>query len=547
MILSLEDLSGESEQIVGSKAWNLARVLSSGVRVPRTLVIPSEEISKILNDSGLRHAIFELSRILLSGNLTEDLLEMEKDLKSQFLSLKLPDDLVKEVVASVKGRMSGFLIIRPSTFSPGISDGDLKGRMPSFYCGLDEEEIERALLKVLSESFNLKAMARILDLGVYPEDVSLALMLQEAVVPRSSGVAVCCPAGRSEILVKSTWGSMNGAPTDKFRMGIDLGDLIESEINEKKIKLLPTESGLIEVSIDSDLWLMPSLSKEEVKEVASISLDLSLTFGTPTVVEWMIREGSSSLLVIQAYRESGKPRMKALERKLVNLIESRAAGVAVEKVQAQTKPPVKIITEEEAVFPPLASRVYTRGLSYSDLVDGFLITKEQTRGIESCDRVILMIDGTEDIGEEFLRKCRSRSLVIRSGDLSKAEEIGRRILSIIPSGMLILYADDLRYLVSPRRISSIFSGLLVPIEILSEIEGEILGDLLRTMRRTFEWVGVDLKETLPSIDLICTLLRTGIHDFVLSDHIASKQAQLILRAERRILLDLVRFKLDQGE
>ncbi|MCS7102938.1 MAG: PEP/pyruvate-binding domain-containing protein, partial [Candidatus Korarchaeum sp.] len=361
MILSLEDLRPESEQLVGSKALNLAKVLSAGVKIPNTLVIPSGEISKILNDSGLRHMIFELSRALVSESSTKDLLEMERDLKSQFLSLKLPDSFLKEVTAAVKGKISGFLIVRPSPFSPGLSDGDLKGRMPARYCGLNEEEIQGAILKVLSESFNLRAIARMLDLAAYPEDVSLALILQESVIPRSSGVSVCYPAGRSEILVKSTWGLMNGAPTDKFRIGIDLSDLIESEIYEKKSKILPTERDPIEVSVDSDLWLMPSLSKEEVKSIASISLDLSLIFGTPTVVEWMIEEGSGSLFVIQAYKESGKPKIKALERRVVDLIESRATEVVVKKARTETKPPAKVSIDKLTEFPLLASRIYIRG------------------------------------------------------------------------------------------------------------------------------------------------------------------------------------------
>ncbi|RDD53202.1 MAG: hypothetical protein BA066_05710 [Candidatus Korarchaeota archaeon NZ13-K] len=546
MILSLQEALPEPESIVGSKAWNLAKVISAGMRVPETLIIPSTEISRILSDSGIRHIIFELARELASGSSRESLIEMEKNLKSRILSLGIPDALVREVASAVEGRISGFLIARPSPFSPGISDGDLKGRMPVWYCGPNEEEIRKALLKVLSDSFNLRAVARVLDLGAYPEDLSLALMLQQAVIPRSSGVSICCPAGRSEILVRSTWGLIDGSPTDRFKMSLDLRDLTESEVNEKKVKLLPTERGLVEVGVDSDLWLMPSLSKEEMVRVAGLPLDLSLIFGTPTVVEWMIEEGSDSIFVIQAYKDSGKPKVKALERKVMVLLESRVPGQAPpERTQAPERVPASAGVSGVAHLPLPASRVYIRGRSL-ELADGSVITQAQA-GMQGCDRSLIVIEEAEDIREEILAKCRGSYLVLRSEDLASAEERGRRILSAAPDARLILHARDLRFLMIPRRVSSTFPGILIPIEILSGMDEEMLEHLLRRVREIFKWVFVDLQESLPPVDLICSLLRVGIRDFILNDELAPKQAQLILRAEGRILLDLAGIVLREGE
>lgn len=542
----MEDLRSESEQVVGSKASNLAKVLSTGVRVPSTLVIPSGEVSRVLNESGLRHRVFELSRALMSGGSAEDLLEMERDLKSRFLSLRLPGGMLEEAIASVRGRIRGFLIVRPSPFSSEFSDGDLKGRMPARYCGLSAEELRDAILKVLSESFNLRAVARMLDLGAYPEDVSLALILQEAVVPRSSGVAVCCPAGRSEVLVRSTWGLMDGSSADKFRIGIDLGELMESEINEKRTKFLSTERGLVEVDVDSGSWVMPSLSKEEVRSIASTSLDLSLVFGTPTVVEWMIEEVSGSTFVIQAYKESGKPKIKSLERKVVEILESRASKV-VEKVPVQEKPLHRVVDERSYELPLTASRIYIRGSDYLDLADGLLIAKKQAMNIENCDRMILVIEGDEDIDEELLKKCVGSYLVIKPRDISSAREIGSKILSIAPNVKLILYAWDLRSLILSAGVSGTFSGILVPIEVLSEIGWDALRGILRVLRGSFDPILVDLDGSLPLIDFISLLLIAGASGFVLNSNTALKQAQLILRAERRILLDWVKLKLSEGK
>ncbi|MCS7103494.1 MAG: hypothetical protein NZ992_06405, partial [Candidatus Korarchaeum sp.] len=149
--------------------------------------------------------------------------------------------------------------------------------------------------------------------------------------------------------------------------------------------------------------------------------------------------------------------------------------------------------------------------------------------------------------EDFLRKCRSSSLVVKPKDLSSAEEVGRRILSITSSVRLILYVCDLRFLILSTGISNIFSGILVPIEVISGIGEEVLRDILRILKKVFRWVWVDLQEALPSVDLICTLMKAGIRDFMLGDDTTFKQAQLILRAERRVLLDIAISKLNEGD
>lgn len=546
MILSLEELS--SEPIGGSKAWNLSKVLSSGARIPKTLVIPSTEISGIMIDSGVRHDVFELSRSLIAWELDENLLRKESLLKSKILSLRFPEGLIRELMSRLRTGVSDLLIVRPSPFYPELSEGDLKGRMQVWYCKLDEKELQRALLKVLSESFNLRTIARLIDLGVYPEDLSLALIVQEAIIPRSSGVALCYPAGRSEVLIKSTWGSIDGVPVDKFRIGIDLGELIESEINEKKTKLVPTDHGLKEVEVESDLWIMPSLSKDEVREIASVSLDLSLIFGIPTAVEWMIQEGTNLMYVIQAYRESGKPKMKALEKKIIDLIERRIAErpAAKEVVEVPSRDigiPLKVKFNEE--FPLLGSRIYMRKLAKLISFDGSLLRQEEVKkDPESCGNSMLLIEESEELDGEILRKC--SKIVVRSRDIVSAVEIAEKVSSLAPGAELVIYSYDLSSSVLNNRISDLYGGILIPLTALSGADLGTLGQLLRIIRSKFRSIGVDLLDELPDVDIISSLIKIGIDYFVLSEDLALNQAKIISRAEKRILLDFIKSKMSGG-
>jgi pyruvate,water dikinase len=531
MILSLRDVPLRSEEEVGSKAWNLAKVLSEGLRVPVTFLIPSTEVSRMLME-GLRHKIFELSRSLLSEDWNY-LFEMERELKSSLSTVQVPEELLEELMRAIDGSIRDIAIIRPSPFSQGISEGDLKGRISVWYFRPERKELLRAIQRVLSESFNLRMLARIHDLGLYPEDLSLALMIQEVIVARSSGVAVCCPARRNEIVIKSTWGSFDERPSDRFRVGIDLGEVIESEINEKKTKLLPTDKGLKEFDVEADLWLMPSISKEEVMRIASISLSLSRIFGTPNVIEWIIQEGTNDIFIIQAYKESEKPKIKSLERKVIDMIQSRAVEVATIDRRKQQIP--QVIKEME--LPPIGSRVYLFGHNQIFGADGSVLTQEHVmKGEIDCSRAVLLIDESETLREEVLERCKSLSIILRPSNISSTIEVAKRIMSYNPSIKLILYLKELGMAFLPG-ISEIFKGVVVPIDIISD--GRIFEGFLRILKDNFKSIIIDLGESLPSVDLLSSLIKIGA-DFILSEGRAIHQARLISRAESRVFLEYVR-------
>ncbi len=526
MILSLREVPLRSEEEVGSKAWNLAKVLSEGLKIPETFLIPSTEVSKMLME-GLRHEIFKLSRSLISEDW-KDLLEMERELKSSLSSVQIPEELIEEIMRAIGGRIRDLAIVRPSPFFQGISEGDLKGRMSVWYFKPERKEILRAIQKVLSESFNLRTLARIYDLGSYPEDLSLALMIQEAIVPRSSGVAVCCPARRNEIVIRSTWGSFDERPSDKFRVGMDLEEIIESEINEKKTKLLPTDKGLKEFEVETDLWLMPSISREEVMRIASISLDLSPIFGTPNVIEWIIQEGTNDVFIIQAYKESERPKIKSLEKKVIDMIQSKAVEVVVERRKQQIPQVIK-----EMELPPIGSRIYLFGPSMAFGVDGFVLTQEHVmRGEVDCSNVILLIDESEELREGVIERCNIQSIILRPSNIASAIEVAKRIIASNPGMRLILYLRDLGAIFLPG-ISEVFSGAVVPIDIIND---KIFGKFLRILKDDFRSIMIDLGESLPPVDLLSSLIKLGA-DFILSESRASHQARLIWRAEARVLLE----------
>ncbi len=540
MLISLDDVPKHTEMEVGLKAWNLSKVKGTGARVPFTVIIPSDVISQLMSESGIRHDIFKLSRIVMDSDRPEKAFELEKEVRSKISSLSIPEDLLDGIMDSIAGNVEKMIVARPSPYASELVDGDLKGRMGVWYDEPTKKGIVRSIQRVLGSSFSLKAIARMMDLGVYPEDLDLAIMIQKVIFPRSSGIAICCPARRrNEILVESTWGSMNGVPKDRFRISMDLMEVVESELSEKKIKLVPSPQGIREVEVPHHLWMEPSVKGGEIEEIARTSSDLSLILGTPTLMEWVIQEGTDVLFVIQAHKEPERPPVKPLERKVINWLEERREvreikeerSKEVKKAEPLTRPG-KVAPREVEISPValVASKIYVRYPAElpRGLVDGWIVEVDELSGLGPGDHIVILRDPSNigDLGEV--------KVLVVADNPKEAKEKLFSIAASSPSSEFLIYLGKAELVLMSDELSDIYDGAVLPVN----LEGFSAS---LSLASRFDHLMVDLKEEVPSVDLISEALSAGVEGFLLGVESVEGQMEVIHRAEMRYLLEKLRY------
>jgi len=541
LLIGLDDVPKHTEMEVGLKAWNLSKVKATGAKVPFTVIIPSDVISQLMSGSGIRHDIFKLSRIVMDSDSPGKAFELEKEIRSKINSLPIPEDLLDGIMDSIAGNVEKMIVARPSPYASELVDGDLKGRMGVWYDEPTKKGIVRSIQRVLSGSFSLKAIARMMDLGVYPEDLDLAIMIQKVIFPRSSGIAICCPSRRrNEILVESTWGSMNGVPKDRFRISMDLMEVVESELSEKKIKLVPSPQGIREVEVPHHLWMEPSVSGGEIEEIARTSSDLSLILGTPTLMEWIIQEGTDVLFVIQAHKEPERPPVKPLERKIMNWLEERREvreikeeklREVVKEVEIPTRPEKVTLREVEVSQVALvASKIYIR---YPvelprGLVDGSIVEVDELSRVGPGDHIVILRDPSNvgDLGEV--------KVLVEADNPKEAKEKLSSIAASSPSSKFLIYLGKAELVLMSDELSDIYDGAVLPVN----LEGFSAS---LSIASRFDHLMVDLKEEVPSVDLIRKALSAGVEGFLLGVESVEEQVRVIHRAEMRHLLEKLRY------
>ncbi len=545
MIIGIDDPLARFEINVGFKAMNLSKVKEAEVSIPFTIIIPSEDISDFLLEYGIRHKVFRLSRALLDEEDLNKVLELERDLRSSILSLSVPEELVSEVLDSIAGNIGKIVIARPSPYASELRDGDLKGRMSVWYDEPTREGIMRSVQQVISRAFSLRSMARLLDLGIYPEDMNLAIMLQEVIFPRSSGLAICCPARRkNEILVESTWGAMDSMPKDKFRISIDLMDIVESELSEKKVKLAPSPQGPREVEVPRDLWVEPSLRGEEARSIAEISSNLSLILGTPTLMEWIIQEGSNSFFVIQAHRESERPPTKVIEKRVMKMLEEMSSYRELpEKLEAH-----KEIAESAMEIPkirPIASKIFVKLKKMHEIesVDGYLLDIDNLKEelMEEDKTYLALVHPNWEEKISVSGKKGELKILLEINDLNNARENVLQLYSLFPSFDLLVYLKDASSVLLSESLSEFFDGAVLDIGRISEFGGRnAIKASLSFSSNYFDYIIADLTNAKIQVDLIENLIDGRIDGFCVDEERLSELLDEVSKAEMRYLLRKVR-------
>ncbi len=401
-ILYLSDLRGASEEDVGLKAKNLYRVIENGIRVPPGLVITTSQFNRWLQREGLRHEIFKLARSLRDERT--DLTKVKERLDKVFKkaqSIEVPDELIDGILEKLEDISAKFIVVRPSLYAMGLRDGDLEGRTRVWFDKADKEGIKRALTNLWLEAFSLRLIARLIDLGIPPEDISMAAIIQRGIYPLSSGVAVCCPSRRAgEVLIESTWGLMtSNSAKDRFKVSVEDMRVVESEVEEKRYRIVPTPQGTKREEVPQNLWVNSSLDEAKIMEITRTSISLSRVFGTPTRVEWIVQDGTSDLYVIQSHKEPERPPVRAVEKRVLEFLSQ-----PVQRFSEEAEAEVQEKTEAEKKEEVVGEGYYRRPIIVSVITGTRLFLRSSSpKNVERFDGVITTLNKATSIqGKEVI-------------------------------------------------------------------------------------------------------------------------------------------------
>ncbi|MEO2032692.1 MAG: PEP/pyruvate-binding domain-containing protein [Planctomycetaceae bacterium] len=316
LVFDGSDLSIEvSADLLGGKAVNLLRLHALGQPVPGFYVISAAALHGIVgsnikcpDDAAAEQLAAKMRRRIDSAAITA---ELEQAVRAAHVRT-LPADCTVAVRSSA-----------------AVEDGEqhsFAGMHESVLNVRDIEAVLAAIKRVWASAFSPRAVAYRRQQGLPPIDTGMAVIVQQMIDARQSGVAFTChPATGSlhEIVINSVFGVGEGLVSQGFSADsftvVKETSQVTRELSEKREQLvLDTERGeLHHAEVAEHLQRQSSLSDEQVRQVTRAALAIEDGFGRPQDIEFCF-DADGELFVLQTRPVTG----------ISNRVESDSDGPA---------------------------------------------------------------------------------------------------------------------------------------------------------------------------------------------------------------------------
>ncbi len=359
LVLDYSEITKEFEDAVGGKNAALAEIRNLlNVRVPEGFAITSSAFAAFMDHKGLGDRIKAITQKWRSGKM--ELEEASRSIMELIFAAPLPNELrhAIEAKASAICRRLGretFFAVRSSAWGED-SELSFAGQYETVL-GVPPEGVAEAYRRVVASAYSERAMEYRRSKGYEEHEVIMCVGCQQMIDAVASGILYThnpVEPAKDVMLISSSWGL--GAPVVS---GEQTGDvftvsrrepfqIVGLEIAWKKDALYLNEHGGTEVKqVASDIQMAPSLTTDQVRQLAETGLLLEKYFKKPQDIEFAVDSGGQVIILQSrelAIKTSSLPRtedLSSLDERYEVILKGKGAvaqeGVAIGPVYKVTQ------------------------------------------------------------------------------------------------------------------------------------------------------------------------------------------------------------------
>jgi pyruvate,water dikinase len=293
---------------LGGKGENLARLEALGLPVPPWYAVTTDDFLRVLRDAGLPERI---AARLVDVEGDEAWRRAADEIRGWIRALPLPAWLDQEIARAHAARIpAGALVaVRSSAAGEDSAGGSFAGLHDSFLFVRGDEDLRDAIRGVWASAYNERALAYRRARGIPLDDIAVAVVIQEMVDARSSGVLFTANPNDGDVhkvVVSALWGLGEGlvsAGLDADTWIIDKETLeITEQLAVKSERIVLDRAagrGVVREEVPPDLRESPSLSPDEVRKLARAGLAVERAFRRPQDIEFAF-DAAGKLYLLQA-------------------------------------------------------------------------------------------------------------------------------------------------------------------------------------------------------------------------------------------------------
>jgi rifampicin phosphotransferase len=315
-ILPLSDSSATLEN-VGGKGMSLARLIRAGLPVPGGFLITTDAYRLFVTANGLQPRILDALKNLDLAD-PETLEPVAKRIGGFFAGGNIPDELARVISAACETWKDVPVAVRSSATAEDLPGASFAGQQDTYLNIRGTQAVLQAVKKCWASLWTARAIAYRERQAIAPEDVALAVVIQELVLADAAGVMFTAnPVNgkRDELMITAAWGLgeaiVSGAVTpDTLVVDKTTGHTLQREIAAKQVMTVRTETGTAEQSVPDSREKTPVLSNGQISELAGYGTRIETLYGTPMDIEWAL--AGEKFAILQARPITALPEAPAI-------------------------------------------------------------------------------------------------------------------------------------------------------------------------------------------------------------------------------------------
>ncbi len=304
-IASLESVLSYDRMKIGGKAANLGELISADLPVSSGFVVLTSAYEQFVIENGLQA---EIERLAHTVSLAEPATAEQAALAIRVLFEQgvLSEEIEDAVLAAYQELSATAVAVRSSATAEDLPGASFAGQQDTFLNIIDAEELLRALRRCWSSLWTARALIYRARQHITPQSVCMAVIVQQMVPATSAGVLFTCnpvTGAQNEMVINASWGLgeaiVSGHVTpDMITIDKESGQVKCYEVAEKQLMTVPSDNGVIEQAIPSDLRQKNVLSSEQISQLLSLGRTIEQHFHAPQDIEWAI--ANNQVFVLQA-------------------------------------------------------------------------------------------------------------------------------------------------------------------------------------------------------------------------------------------------------
>jgi rifampicin phosphotransferase len=290
--------------LLGGKAASLAKLTASGLRVPRGFVITTRAYREFVTHNQLQPHIVAAARA--ATDEPASLEQAAQTIRTLFEQGALPDEIAAEIdraYASLGARELA-VAVRSSATAEDLPDLSFAGQQETYLNVRGDGPVRNAVQRCWASLWTARAIGYRARSGISPDDVALAVVVQELVAADAAGVMFTAnplSGARDEAVINAAWGLgeaiVSGLVTpDTLVVDKKTGAIQHEVIADKSVMTVRSAEGTTEAEVPRERRKHAVLTPDQAAALARTGTEIERLYGQPMDIEWAMHAGTLAIL-----------------------------------------------------------------------------------------------------------------------------------------------------------------------------------------------------------------------------------------------------------